>query len=162
MKKLALGVLVAAGMAFAVPAHAQGFWFGIGPVGVGVGTAPYAYDYPGYWGAPVYQSSYGYAAPNYLYEPGYAYAPGYAYEPYTTYSYAPEYSYQPYTYSTSTYSYAPAYRSYAYEPRTVSVYTTRHRRNHARVHVVSSQALRAQASVPVHHRRHHRHVTVRY
>jgi hypothetical protein len=168
MRKLALGVLLAAGVGFAAaPAHAQGFWFGIGPFGVGVGAAPYAYD--AYWGAPY--RPYGYYA-----EPAYVYEPGYAYAPYTTYSYVPEYSYAPdYTYST-TYSYAPAwgYRSYAYAPRTTRIYTaTRHRdsaryisvrtepRHREGSRLVSSQAMRAQASVPVHHA-HRRHIKVRY
>src|SRR5690348_6654726 len=118
MRKLALGVLLAAGVGFAAaPAHAQGFWFGIGPFGVGVGAAPYAYD--AYWGAPY--RSYGYYA-----EPAYVYEPGYAYAPYTTYSYVPEYSYAPDYTDSTTYSYTPAwgYRSYAYAPRTTRLYTT--------------------------------------
>ncbi len=56
MKKVAIGLLAVAGIALAVPAHAQGAWFGIGPVGVGFGTGPYAYDYGPYWGG-----SYAYA-----------------------------------------------------------------------------------------------------
>lgn len=44
MKKVAIGVLAAAGIAMAVPAHADGVWIGVGPFGVGIGTGPYYYD----------------------------------------------------------------------------------------------------------------------
>jgi len=48
MRKLAIGLLAAAGVALSVPASAQGVWVGAGPVGVGVGVGPgyrsYAYD----------------------------------------------------------------------------------------------------------------------
>ena len=40
MKKLAIGLLAAAGIAMSVPANAQGVWVGAGPVGVGVGVGP--------------------------------------------------------------------------------------------------------------------------
>ena len=36
MKKLAIALLAAAGVALSVPASAQGVWVGAGPVGVGV------------------------------------------------------------------------------------------------------------------------------
>jgi hypothetical protein len=42
-KKLAIGILAAAGIAMSVPASAQGVWVGAGPVGVGVGVGP-VYD----------------------------------------------------------------------------------------------------------------------
>jgi hypothetical protein len=38
MRKLAIGILAAAGVALSVPASAQGVWIGAGPVGVGVGV----------------------------------------------------------------------------------------------------------------------------
>ena len=38
MRKLAIGILAAAGVALSVPASAQGVWIGAGPVGVGVGA----------------------------------------------------------------------------------------------------------------------------
>ena len=49
MKKLAIGLLAAAGIAMAAPAHADGFWIGAGPFGVGIGTAP-GYSYGGPYG----------------------------------------------------------------------------------------------------------------
>jgi hypothetical protein len=68
MRKLAIGIVAAAGVALSAPAMAQGVWVGAGPVGVGVGVGPgwgyydgyrdrsyygpgyrsYAYDYGGY------------------------------------------------------------------------------------------------------------------
>jgi len=39
MRKLAIGILAAAGIALSAPANAQGVWVGAGPVGVGVGPA---------------------------------------------------------------------------------------------------------------------------
>ncbi len=112
MRKVAVGLLAAAGIALAVPANAQGVWFGAGPVGVGIGTGPYAYDYGPYW------------AGSYSYEPGYAYAPGYTYAPGYAYTYGPGYAaYGPaYSYgggSVYTTAYAApgyGYSSYAYEP----------------------------------------------
>ena len=48
MRKLAIGILAAAGVALSVPASAQGVSIGAGPVGVGVGVGPgYGY-YDGY------------------------------------------------------------------------------------------------------------------
>ena len=61
MKKLAIGLLAAAGIAMSVPANAQGVWVGTGPVGVGVGPSWGYYD-RGY--APGYRS--------YAYDNGYA------------------------------------------------------------------------------------------
>ena len=61
MKKLAIGLLAAAGIAMSVPANAQGVWVGAGPVGVGVGPS-WGYDDRGY--APGYRS--------YAYDNGYA------------------------------------------------------------------------------------------
>jgi hypothetical protein len=60
MRKLAIGLLAATGIALAVPANAEGVWIGAGPVGVGVGIGPYAHD-DGYVYAPgpVYRD-YGY------------------------------------------------------------------------------------------------------
>ena len=50
MKKLAIGLLAAAGIAMSVPASAQGVWVGAGPVGVGIGAGPgWGYD-RGYYG----------------------------------------------------------------------------------------------------------------
>ena len=41
MRKLAIGILAAAGVAaLSVPASAEGFWVGAGPVGVCVGVGP--------------------------------------------------------------------------------------------------------------------------
>ena len=76
MKKLAIGLLAAAGIAMSMPANAQGVWVGAGPVGqgvwvgagpvgvgVGVGVGP-GWGYRGYYG-PGYRS--------YAYDDGYAY-----------------------------------------------------------------------------------------
>ena len=38
MRKLTIGLLTAAGVALAMPAHADGVYVGAGPVGVGVGV----------------------------------------------------------------------------------------------------------------------------
>ena len=65
MKKLAIGLLAAAGIAMSVPANAQGVWVGAGPVGVGVGVGvgpSWGYYDRGY--APGYRS--------YAYDNGYA------------------------------------------------------------------------------------------
>src|SRR5215472_10111494 len=49
MRKLAIGLLAAAGVALSIPASAQGVWVGAGPVGVGVGVGPgYGYYDRGY------------------------------------------------------------------------------------------------------------------
>ena len=66
MRKLAIGILAAAGVALWVPASAQGVWIGAGPVGVGVGVGPgYGY-YDGYYDyGPRYRS--------YAYDDGYTY-----------------------------------------------------------------------------------------
>jgi hypothetical protein len=66
MKKLAIGIIAAAGIAMSVPAMAQGVYVGAGPVGVGVGVGPgWGYG-PGYYGyGPGYRS--------YAYDDGYAY-----------------------------------------------------------------------------------------
>ncbi len=66
MRKLAIGILAAAGVALSVPASAQGVWVGAGPVGVGVGVGPV---YNGYY-------DHGYYGPGYR---SYAYDDGYAY-----------------------------------------------------------------------------------
>jgi hypothetical protein len=63
MKKLAIVLLAAAGVALAVPASAQGVWVGAGPVGVGVGVGPGWGYYDGY--GPRYRS--------YAYDDGYSY-----------------------------------------------------------------------------------------
>ena len=64
MRKLAIGLLAAAGVALSLPANAQGVWVGAGPVGVGVGVGPgYGYS-DGYYG-PGYRS--------YAYDDGYYY-----------------------------------------------------------------------------------------
>ena len=67
MRKLAIGILAAAGVAMSVatsvPASAQGIWVGAGPVGVGVGVGPAYYDH-GYYG-PAHRS--------YAYDDDYAY-----------------------------------------------------------------------------------------
>jgi len=62
MKKLAIALLAAAGVALSVPASAQGVWVGAGLVGVGVGPGWGYYD--GYYG-PRYRS--------YAYDDGYSY-----------------------------------------------------------------------------------------
>jgi hypothetical protein len=67
MRKLAIGILAAAGVALSVPASAQGVWIGAGPVGVGVGVGP------GYYGGGYYG---GYDGPRYR---SYAYDDGYSY-----------------------------------------------------------------------------------
>ena len=56
MKKLVIGLLAAAGIAMAVPAHADGVWIGAGPFGVGIGAGPY---YNGPYG--YYDGDYAYA-----------------------------------------------------------------------------------------------------
>ena len=68
MRKLAIGILAAAGVALSAPAMAQGFWVGAGPVGVGVGVGPgYGYyDRDYYWGP-------GYRSYAYDYDRGYGY-----------------------------------------------------------------------------------------
>jgi hypothetical protein len=66
-RKLAIGILAAAGIAVSVPASAQGVWVGAGPVGVGVGVGPVYngyYDH-GYYG-PGYRS-YAYDNDDYAY-----------------------------------------------------------------------------------------------
>lgn len=63
MKKLAIALLTAAGVALSVPASAQGVWIGAGPVGVGVGVGPGWGYYDGY--GPSYRS--------YAYDDGYRY-----------------------------------------------------------------------------------------
>lgn len=66
MRKLAIGILAAAGVAMSVPASAQGVWIGAGPVGVGVGVGPgYGYydgyyDYGPRYRTYAYDSDYGY------------------------------------------------------------------------------------------------------
>ena len=67
MRKLAIGILAAAGVALSVPASAQGVWIGAGPVGVGVGVGPGYYGgyYDGYDYGPRYRS--------YAYDDGYSY-----------------------------------------------------------------------------------------
>jgi hypothetical protein len=174
MRKLTVGLLAAAAIAFAVPAHAQGFWFDPGPFGVGFGSAPYAYGYGSSWGGPYgYAPGYAYGyAPGYAYgyAPGYTYAPGYdvsvGYGPAYDYSYAPDYGY------TTSYE-APSYIAstpYAYEPEYRygrSVVRVRTSHPIARRHVeyrtahISGEAYRAQASAPVRHVvRHSRSVTM--
>jgi hypothetical protein len=64
MKKLAIGLLAAAGIAMSVPANAQGVWVGAGPVGVGVGVGPG-------WG--YYDRGYGPGYRSYAYDDGYSY-----------------------------------------------------------------------------------------
>ena len=60
MRKLALGMLAAAGVALSIPANAQGAYVGVGPVGVGVGIGPGYYDNGpyGYYDGPAYHSRY--------------------------------------------------------------------------------------------------------
>jgi hypothetical protein len=147
MRKVAVGLLAAAGIALAVPAHAQGVWFGAGPVGIGFGTGPSAYDYSPYW------------AGSYTYEPGYVYAPGYTYAPGVARAYGPAYDVS-YAYGPDYgYSYAPgaaytnayavpaySYSSYAYEPE----YNSSQRRVETRRLAYRSarpSAYQAQASV---------------
>ena len=67
MRKLAIGILAAAGVVLSMPASAQGVWIGAGPVGVGVGVGP------GYYGGGYYG---GYDGPRYR---SYAYDDGYSY-----------------------------------------------------------------------------------
>jgi hypothetical protein len=57
MRKLAIGILVAAGVALSAPAIAQGVWVGAGPVGVGVGVGP-GWGYDGYYGHRYYGPGY--------------------------------------------------------------------------------------------------------
>jgi len=64
MRKLAIGILAAAGIALSAPANAQGVWVGAGPVGVGVGPAWGSYS-DGYYG-PGYHS-YAYADDDFAY-----------------------------------------------------------------------------------------------
>ena len=66
MKKLAIGLLAAAGIAMSVPANAQGVWVGAGPVGVGVGVGP---GWGGYYDRGYYGPGYG----SYAYDNGYGY-----------------------------------------------------------------------------------------
>ncbi len=171
MKKVTFGLIVAAGVALAMPANAQEVWVGAGPVGVGFGAGPYTYGAGPYWGssytyAPGYAYEYG-SAPSYGYGARYGYAAGSAYNygpgynvsygfgsPYG-YSYAPSYTYG------STYA-APAYgySSYSYESQpTYSRRIVRIRSSHpvSTTHVgyrsarIPGEAYQAQASVPVRH-----------
>ncbi len=161
MRKFAVALLAASGVALAAPAHAQGFWFGIGPFGFGVG-APYAYSYEPYWGGPyAYEppiaTQYVYAtAPDYIYPPAYTYgAPTYE----TSYAYLPQYSdtYRPYRrreYTYSTYAYQP---EYTYRRSVTRVYEPRRYRAHLR-----TEAIRAQASAPIHHVIRRKRIEVRH
>ena len=64
MRKLAIGILAAAGVALSAPASAQGVWIGAGPVGVGVGVGPGWGYHDGYYDyGPRYRS--------YAYDNGY-------------------------------------------------------------------------------------------
>ena len=67
MRKLAIGILAAAGVALSVPASAQGVWIGAGPVGVGVGVGP------GYYGGYHDGYDYGPRYRSYAYDDGYTY-----------------------------------------------------------------------------------------
>jgi hypothetical protein len=67
MRKLAIGILAAAGVALASPASAQGLWIGAGPVGVGVGVGPGWGYYDRYYDGYAYGPSYG----AYAYDDGY-------------------------------------------------------------------------------------------
>jgi hypothetical protein len=159
MRKIAFGLLLATGVMLAAPANAQGVWVGAGPFGVGVGTDTYAYGYaPGpYWGAPNPPYNpyfvYGGLGPTYAYAPGWTYAAptydaAYAYVPDYDYGYTTAYTYEPST----TYAYVPA-RSYR---RTVIRTSNRDRLIvHRSNRYLASDALNAQASVPVRHVRHH-------
>ena len=135
MRKLAVGLLAAGSIMVAVPAHAQGFWFGGPGFGVGIGTG-YGYNYGTYysdayvapgWGAPAY-ASYAYT-PVYRGYDEYASDPGLVYADYdepalgsSTYANEPTYQ-RRYAFTTSVRSprysraYVPTYRnSYAYAP----------------------------------------------
>ena len=71
MRKLAIGLLAATGIALAgASASAQGVYFGAGPGGVGVGVGVG----PGYYGRGYYDDGYrwGSGYRSYAYEPGYA------------------------------------------------------------------------------------------
>ncbi len=67
MRKMAVGLLAAAGITLAVPAHAQGVWFG------SYRGSSHAYA-PGYGYAPGYKGHTYDAGPGY-YGDGYAYVP---------------------------------------------------------------------------------------
>ena len=75
MRKLMIGLVTAAGVAFATPALAQGVYFGAGPGGIGIGVGP-GPGYHGHYG-PRYRS-YDYDRPRYRayrsYDRGYAHA----------------------------------------------------------------------------------------
>ena len=173
MRKLAFAVLLLAGVAVAAPAHAQGFWFGAGPFGVGFGASAYA---PAFWGGPVVtrtwrgpivRRSWGgpFVASTFAYEPGFApiYEPDYAIVP--DYAFAPAYAYQP----------AFAFRTHrtfrTFEPRFRRTVVRAHRGRHLRTFAgvsttrrtfagphFRSAAFRARASVPA---RSVRHTTIR-
>src|SRR5215204_893865 len=165
MRKLALGLLAAASVMVAVPAHAQGFWFGAPGFAIAIGTGynsgPYysdAYWGPG-WGGRAY-SSYGYAPAysgydNYAYAPGYGYEVSYGYnEPSFTYSepgyalaYEPTYE-RRYVRSTRySRSYAPVYAStrsygtgYAPSYRTRHVYSDSNRSRVRSANVIQTRS----------------------
>ena len=63
MKKLAIGLVAAAGIALSAPAMAQGVFVGAGPVGVGVGVGP-GWGWHDRYYEPGYRS--------YAYDDGYA------------------------------------------------------------------------------------------
>lgn len=71
MKKIAIGLIAAAGVALATPALAEGFYFGAGPGGVGIGVGGPGYYDGGYYHG--YGPRYGYRD----YDGTYAYDPGY-------------------------------------------------------------------------------------
>ena len=68
MRKLAIGLLAATGIALAGSASAEGFYFGAGPGGVGVGVGVG----PGYYGHRYGYYDDGYGAYAYDGGPGYA------------------------------------------------------------------------------------------
>ena len=68
MRKLAIGMLAAVGVALSVPANAQGAYVGVGPVGVGVGVGPGYYDNR-YYDGPAYHSRYVQDDDDYAYAP---------------------------------------------------------------------------------------------
>src|SRR5215216_6274860 len=110
MRKLAMGLLAACSVMLAVPAHAQGFWFGAPGFGIGIGTGP-GYGYgpyysDAYWGGGAYSyDSYAYAPAYTAGYDDYAYGSGYG-------SAAPRSTYAEPRY---TYAYEPTYqRRYAY------------------------------------------------
>lgn len=125
MRKLAIGLLAASGIALAAPANAQGFWAGGPGFSVGVGFGP-SYGYGGYYGDPYWgggpYASVGWNSWDHGWNNGWN-RRGYRY--YDDYAYGPSFGYGP---SVSVGFGAPAY-GYGYAQAPNAYYSERAYRN---------------------------------